>query len=118
MKSVQEEPEVTSQTDTEALEGLCADKDGCVRDALQMKDVVSRATHLEVLSAISQQLAETETKLQAERALCEQAHAELARLQSDLQEAQHGMISKEEHEKIRVRGERGEHKQRCTLLPL
>lgn len=89
----------------EALNGLCAGKEGCVQDALQMKDAVSLAEHQKALSAIMQQLAETENKLQAERALCENAHAELARLKSDLQDARHGMMSKEEHERIMVRVE-------------
>ncbi|MCI4383786.1 hypothetical protein PGIGA_G00030750 [Pangasianodon gigas] len=102
LRAVQEELEVSSQTDIEALDVLCAGKDGCVQDALQMKDVVSLAKHQEALSALIQQLAETENKLEAERALCEHAHAELARLKSDLQDAQHGMISKEEHERIRA----------------
>lgn len=110
MRPMQEELEVTSQTDTEALDSMCADKEGCGQDALEMKDVVSLAKHQEALSAITQQLAETENKLQAERSLCEQAHAELARLQSHLQDARHGMISTEEHEKIRVRVESGEPK--------
>lgn len=95
---MQEEPEVTSQTDTEGNED-------CVQKALQMKDAVSLTKHQEALSALTQQIAETENKLQAERALCEHAHAELARLQSDLQDAQHGMISKEDHAKMRVRVE-------------
>ncbi|KAB5559454.1 hypothetical protein PHYPO_G00029300 [Pangasianodon hypophthalmus] len=102
LRSVQEELEVTSQTDIETLDVLCAGEEGCVQDALQMKDVVSLAKHREALSALTQQLAETENKLEAERALCEHAHAELARLKSDLQDAQHGMISKEEHERIRT----------------
>lgn len=103
MTAVQEELEVTSQTDLDALDGLYASKESCVQDALKMMDAVPLAKHQEALSAITQQLAETENKLQAERALCEHAHAELARLKSDLQNAQHGMISKEEHEKILVR---------------
>ncbi|XP_053539332.1 ankyrin repeat domain-containing protein 24 [Ictalurus punctatus] len=97
LRTVQEELEVT---DMEALNGLCAGKEGCVQDALQMKDAVSLAEHQKALSAIMQQLAETENKLQAEQALCENAHAELARLKSDLQDARHGMMSKEEHERI------------------
>lgn len=95
-----EELEVTSQRDMEALDG----KDGCGHNALQ-RDAVSLAKHQEALSVLTQQLAETENKLQAEQALCEHAHAELARLQSDLQDAQHSIFSKEEHEKIRVRVE-------------
>lgn len=120
---MQEELEVTSQTDEEALNDLCADKEGCVEEALQMKAVVSLTKHQEAVSAITQQLAETENKLQAESALCEQAHAELAKLESDLRDAQHGMISKDEHEKIMVRVESGKpyincitKAKKCTLL--
>ncbi|KAM9461432.1 uncharacterized protein ankrd24 [Clarias gariepinus] len=93
LSTVQEELEVT---DVDALVGSCAEKAGCGQDA------VSLTKHQEELSAMKQQLAETETKLEAERALCEHAHEELARLKGDLQDAQHGMISKEEHEKIRA----------------
>ncbi|KAF4083520.1 hypothetical protein AMELA_G00142950 [Ameiurus melas] len=93
LRTVQEELEVT---DMESLNALCAGKEGCVHDTLQMKD----EEHQKALSAIMQQLTETENKLQAERALCENAHAELARLKSDLQDARHGMMSKEEHERI------------------
>lgn len=103
MAAVLEELEETSQPDMEELDDLCAGTEDCVKVAFTMKDAVPLAQHQEALSAIVQQLAETENKLQAERALCEQAHAELARLKRDLLEAQHGMISKEEHEKIRVR---------------
>lgn len=120
MKAVQEELAVTSQTDLEASDGLCSSKEGCDQDALEMMDAVSLAKHQEALSAITQQLAETENKLQAERALCEHAHAELARLKSDLQDAQHGMVSKEEHEKILVRVEDYTaemlHEQKCKLF--
>ncbi|KAK3562084.1 hypothetical protein QTP86_027181 [Hemibagrus guttatus] len=97
-----EELEEASQADMEELDDLHAGTGDGVDDALQMKDAVPLAKQQEALSAIMQQLSETEHKLQAERALCEHAHAEVARLKHDLQEAQHAMISKEEHEKIKV----------------
>ncbi|TSM20262.1 Ankyrin repeat domain-containing protein 24 [Bagarius yarrelli] len=102
LAAVLEELEEISQPDTEELDDLCAGTEDCSNVALKMTDVVPQAQHQEALSAALQQLAETENKLQAERALCEQAHAELARLKHDLQEAQHGMISKDKHEKIRA----------------
>lgn len=103
MITVLEELEETSQADMNEQDDMCTGTDDSVQDALQINNAVPLAKHQEALSAITQELAETENKLQAERALCEHAHAELAKLQRDLQEAHHGMISKEEHEKIRVR---------------
>ncbi|KAI5620731.1 ankyrin repeat domain-containing protein 24 isoform X3 [Silurus asotus] len=102
LTAVQEEPEVNYQTDGEAQDDLPAEEENRIQDASEMKDSISLVKHQEALSAIAQQLADTESKLQAERALCEHAHAELARLKSELQDAQHGMITKEEHEKIRA----------------
>lgn len=105
MTAVLEELEEASQPDMDELNDLCGGMEDCVENALEMKDAVPQAKHQEALSAIMQQLAETDNKLQAERALCEHAHAEVARLKHDLLEAQQGMISKEEHEKIKVRVE-------------
>lgn len=105
MTAVLEELEEASQPDMEELDDLHAGTGDGGDDALQMKDAVPLAKQQEAMSAIMQQLAETEHKLQAERALCEHAYAEVARLKHDLQEAQHAMVSKEEHEKIKVRVE-------------
>ncbi|KAI5101583.1 ankyrin repeat domain-containing protein 24 isoform X3 [Silurus meridionalis] len=101
LTAVQEEPEVNYQTEG-AQDDLPAEEENRIQDTSEMKDSISLVKHQEALSAIAQQLADTESKLQAERALCEHAHAELARLKSELQDAQHGMITKEEHEKIRA----------------
>ncbi|GAA6110100.1 ankyrin repeat domain-containing protein 24 [Tachysurus ichikawai] len=102
LTAVLEELEEASQPDMDELNDLCGGMEDCVENALEMKDAVPQAKHQEALSAIMQQLAETDNKLQAERALCEHAHAEVARLKHDLLEAQQGMISKEEHEKIKA----------------
>ncbi len=58
--------------------------------------------HQETLSAIAQQLAQTEKELQGERTLREQAQTELARLESELQAVQKDSVSKEEHDKVKV----------------
>lgn len=58
--------------------------------------------HQETLSAIAQQLAQTEKELQGERALREQAQTGLARLESELKAVQKDSVSKEEHDKVKV----------------
>ncbi|XP_035379026.1 ankyrin repeat domain-containing protein 24 isoform X2 [Electrophorus electricus] len=103
LEAVQEELEVARQEAAEALDCLVAEREGRAQDALQLKDAVPLARHQEALSAIAQQLAQTENELQAERALREHAQAELARRESELQAARQGTISKEEHEKTRAK---------------
>ncbi|XP_076880642.1 uncharacterized protein ankrd24 isoform X4 [Brachyhypopomus gauderio] len=101
LEAVQEELEVARQEAAEALDCLVAEREGRALDALQLKDAVPLTRHQEALSAIAQQLAQTEKELQAERASREHVQAELAQRQDQLQAAQ-GMISKEEHEKCRA----------------
>uniref|UniRef100_A0AAR2LKN4 Ankyrin repeat domain 24 n=1 Tax=Pygocentrus nattereri TaxID=42514 RepID=A0AAR2LKN4_PYGNA len=101
LAAVQEELEVARQEAAQALDCLVAEREGRVQDALQLRDAVPLAKHQEVLSAVAQQLGQTEKELQTERALREHAQAEVTRLENKLQAAQQGMVSKEEHEKIK-----------------
>ncbi|KAL7866673.1 hypothetical protein AOLI_G00144870 [Acnodon oligacanthus] len=101
LAAVQEELEVARQEAAQALDCLVAEREGRAQDALQLRDAVPLAKHQEVLSAVAQQLGQTEKELQTERALREHAQAEVTRLENELQAAQQGMVSKEEHEKIK-----------------
>lgn len=103
MAAVQEELEVARQEAAQALDCLVAEKEGRAQDAQQLRDAIPLAKHQEALSAIAQQLAWTEKELQAERALREQAQAELTRLESELQAAQQGTVSKQQHEKFGIK---------------
>ncbi|KAI4894304.1 hypothetical protein NFI96_019661 [Prochilodus magdalenae] len=102
LASVQEELEVARQEAAQALDCLVAEREGRAQDALQLRDAVPLAKHQEALSAVAQQLAQTEKELQMERALRENAQADVTRLESKLQAAQQGMVNKEEHEKIKA----------------
>ncbi|KAL6468736.1 hypothetical protein MHYP_G00222600 [Metynnis hypsauchen] len=101
LAAVQEELEVARQEAAQALDCLVAEREGRAQDALQLRDAIPLAKHQEVLSAVAQQLGQTEKELQTERALREHAQAEVTRLENELQAAQQGMVSKEEHEKIK-----------------
>lgn len=98
---MREELEVARQEAAQALECLCAEREGRAQDALQLKDAVPLSKHKEALSAVSEQLAQTLQELQEERSLRSQAEEQAATLESKLQTMQDS-IPKEEHEKIKV----------------
>ncbi len=102
LEAIQEELEVARQDAAQALDSLCAERESRAQDALQLRDAIPLVKHQETLSAIAQQLAQTEKELQGERALREQAQTELARLESELQAVQTDSVSKEEHDKVKV----------------
>ncbi|XP_059399271.1 ankyrin repeat domain-containing protein 24-like [Carassius carassius] len=106
LEAIQEELEVARQEAAQALDSLCDEKESRAQDALQLRDAVPLVKHQEVLSAVAQQLAQTEKELQAERALREKAQTELARLESELQAVQKNSVSKEEHDKVKEELER------------
>ncbi|XP_043079186.1 ankyrin repeat domain-containing protein 24 isoform X4 [Puntigrus tetrazona] len=102
LEAIQEELEVARQEAAQALDSLCAERESRAQDALQLRDAIPLVKHQETLSAIAQQLAQTEKELQGERALREQAQTELARLESELQALQKDSVSKEEHDKVKA----------------
>lgn len=103
LATIKEELEVARQEAAQALDSLCAERESRAQDALQLRDVVPLAKHQEALTAVAQQLAQTEKELQTERAQREHAQAKLTRLESELQVAQKESVSREEHEKVKVR---------------
>ncbi|KAI7791348.1 putative ankyrin repeat domain-containing protein 24 [Triplophysa rosa] len=104
--TIQEELEVARQEAAQALDSLCAERESRAQDTLQLRDAVPLAKHQEALTAVAQQLAQTEKELQTERAQREHAQAELARLESELQVAQKESVSREEHERVKAELER------------
>ncbi|XP_073689089.1 uveal autoantigen with coiled-coil domains and ankyrin repeats protein-like [Garra rufa] len=106
LEAIKEELEVARQEAAQALDTLCAERESRAQDVLQLRDAIPLVKHQETLSAIAQQLAQTEKELQAERALREQAQTELARLESELQTVQKDSVSKEEHDKVKTELER------------
>ncbi|XP_052394301.1 ankyrin repeat domain-containing protein 24-like [Carassius gibelio] len=106
LEAIQEELEVARQEAAQALDSLCDEKESRAQDALQLRDAVPLVKHQEVLSAVAQQLAQTEKELQAERAVREKAQTELARLESELKAVQKDSVSKEEHDKVKEELER------------
>lgn len=103
MEAIQEELEVARQEAAQALDTLCAERESRALDALQLRDAIPLVKHQEVLTAIAQQLAQTEKELQAERALREQTQTELTRLKSELEAVQKDSVRKDEHDKVKVR---------------
>lgn len=101
LAAVREELEVARQEAAQALDCLCAEREGRAQDALQLKDAVPFSKHKEALSAVSEQLAQTLQELQEERSLRGQAEEQAARLEAKLQTMQDA-IPKEEHEKVKV----------------
>lgn len=97
---MREELEVARQEAAQALECLCAEREGRAQDALQRGDAVPLAKHKEALSAVSEQLAQTLQELQEEKSLRASAEEKAARLEARLQE---DAVPKEEHDKIKVR---------------
>ncbi|KAL1022977.1 hypothetical protein UPYG_G00034970 [Umbra pygmaea] len=98
MRRVREELEVARQEAAQALDCLCAEREGRAQDALHLKDAVPLSQHMEALSALSEQLAQTAQELQAERAERCHAQAEMARLEARQQD----LIPREEHEKVKA----------------
>ncbi|KAG9266847.1 ankyrin repeat domain-containing protein 24-like [Astyanax mexicanus] len=115
LAAVQEELEVARQEAAQALDCLVAEREGRAQDALQLRDAIPLAKHQETLSAVAQQLGQTEKELQAERALREQAQAEVTRLDSELAGRQDA-ISKEEHEKIKAELQRSIEESRAAAV--
>ncbi|KAL4658966.1 ankyrin repeat domain-containing protein 24 [Arapaima gigas] len=102
LAAVREQLEVARQEAAQALDYLCAEREGRAQDALRMKDTVSLFQHQEALSALSTQLERTAQELQAERALREHAQQETSRLEAQMRTVRQDLISKEEHEKVKV----------------
>ncbi|XP_040896571.1 ankyrin repeat domain-containing protein 24 [Toxotes jaculatrix] len=101
LAAVREELEVARQEAAQALDCLCAEREGRAQDALQLKDVVPLSKHKEALSAVSEQLAQTLQELQEERTLRSHAEEQAAALETKLHSLQDA-IPKEEHEKIKA----------------
>ncbi|CDQ93669.1 unnamed protein product [Oncorhynchus mykiss] len=102
LRRVREELEVARQEAAQALDCLCAEREGRAQDTLHMRDAVSLSQHTEALSALSEQLAQTAQELQAERALRCHAQTETARLEAQLQATQEDLIPREEHNKVKL----------------
>ncbi|MED6269580.1 hypothetical protein CHARACLAT_000868 [Characodon lateralis] len=100
LSAVREELEVARQEAAQALDCLCAEREGRAQDALQLKDAVPLSKHKEALSAVSEQLAQTLQELQEEKTLRAHAEEQAAKLQAELQ-AKQDAIPKEEHEKVK-----------------
>lgn len=98
---MREELEVARQEAAQALDCLCAEREGRAQDALQLKDAVPLSKHREALSAVSEQLAQTLQELQEEKILRGQAEEQAVALETQLQALQDA-VPKEEHEKIKV----------------
>ncbi|XP_074491578.1 uncharacterized protein ankrd24 isoform X2 [Sebastes fasciatus] len=94
MAAVREELEVARQEAAQALDCLCAEREGRAQDALQLKDVVPFSKHKEALSAVSEQLAQTLQELQEDRTLRGQAEAKLQTMQD--------AVPREEHERVKA----------------
>ncbi|XP_062280262.1 ankyrin repeat domain-containing protein 24 [Scomber scombrus] len=101
LAAVREELEVARQEAAQALDCLCAEREGRAQDALQLKDAVPLSKHKEALSAVSEQLAQTLQELQEEKSLRGQAEEQAARAEVKLQ-AMQDAIPKEEHERIKA----------------
>ncbi|XP_055072552.2 uncharacterized protein ankrd24 isoform X3 [Misgurnus anguillicaudatus] len=106
LATIKEELEVARQEAAQALDSLCAERESRVQDALQLRDAIPLEKHQEALTAVAQQLAQTEKELQTERTLREHAQTELARLESELRVAQKDSVNREEHEKVKAELER------------
>ncbi|XP_029356657.1 ankyrin repeat domain-containing protein 24 [Echeneis naucrates] len=101
LAAVREELEVARQEAAQALDCLCAEREGRAQDALQLKDAVPFSKHKEALSAVSEQLARTLQELQEEKNLHSQAKEQAATLEAKLKPMQDA-ISREEHEKVKA----------------
>ncbi|KAM6921983.1 uncharacterized protein ankrd24 [Xenentodon cancila] len=105
LAAVKEELEVARQEAAQALECLCAEREGRAQDALQLKDAVPLSKHKEALSAVSEQLAQTLQELQEVKSLRAHAEEQAAKLEVKLQ-AMQDSVPKVDHEKIKAELER------------
>ncbi|XP_060934755.1 ankyrin repeat domain-containing protein 24 [Limanda limanda] len=101
LAAVTEELDVARQEAAQALDCLCAEREGRALDALQQQDAVPLSKHKEALSAVSEQLADTLQELQVEKNLRCKAEEQAAALEAKLQPMQDA-IPREEHEKIKA----------------
>ncbi|KAK7889731.1 hypothetical protein WMY93_025291 [Mugilogobius chulae] len=88
LAAVREELEVARQEAAQALDCLCAEREGRAQDALQLKDAVPLSKHQEALSAVSEQLAQTLQELQEEKTQREQSMERAERLEAKLEALQ------------------------------
>ncbi|XP_062412450.1 ankyrin repeat domain-containing protein 24-like [Sardina pilchardus] len=103
LAAVRAELEAARQEASQALDSLCAEREGRAQDALRLQQgAVPLARHQEALEGLSEQLAQTAAELQREAALRCQAQAQAARLQEQLQGAAQDLVSKEEHDKVKA----------------
>uniref|UniRef100_A0AAY5KA30 Ankyrin repeat domain 24 n=2 Tax=Esox lucius TaxID=8010 RepID=A0AAY5KA30_ESOLU len=102
LRRVREELEVARQEAAQALDCLCAEREGRAQDTLRLKDAVPLSQHMEELSALSEQLAQTAQELQSERALRCHAQTEAARLEARLQATEQDLIPREEHDRVKA----------------
>lgn len=107
LTAVREELDVARQEAAQALDCLCAEREGRAQDALQLKDAVPLSKHRKALSAVSEQLAQTLQELQEEKTLRGKAEEQAATLEAKLQPMQDA-VPREEYERVKVR--RGIHK--------
>ncbi|KAM9762679.1 uncharacterized protein ankrd24 [Menidia menidia] len=101
LAAVRRELDEARQEAAQALDCLCAEREGRAQDALQLNDAVPLSKHQEALSAASQQLSEALQELQKEKTLRAQAEELTAELQAKLQTGQ-DTVPKEEHEKVKT----------------
>ncbi|XP_031688713.1 uncharacterized protein LOC116375769 [Oncorhynchus kisutch] len=66
LRRVREELEVARQEAAQAPDCLCAEREGWSQDTLHLRHAVPLSQHTEVLTALSEQLAQTAQELQAE----------------------------------------------------
>lgn len=114
---MREELEVARQEAAQALDCLCAEREGRAQDALQLKDAVPLSKHKEALSAVSEQLAQTLQELQEEKTLHSQVEEQAAALEAKLKLMQDA-VPKEEHEKIKVCKETHKCKRGASIFSL
>lgn len=98
---MREELEVARQEAAQALDCLCAEREGRAQDALHLKDAVPLSKHKEALSAVSEQLAQTLQELQEEKTLRSQVEEQATALEAKLT-LMKDAVPKEEYEKIKV----------------
>ncbi|AWP11042.1 putative ankyrin repeat domain-containing protein 24 [Scophthalmus maximus] len=101
LTAVREELDVARQEAAQALDCLCAEREGRAQDALQLKDAVPLSKHREALSAVSEQLAQTLQELQEEKTLRGKAEEQAATLEAKLQPMQDA-VPREEYERVKA----------------
>lgn len=100
---VREELEVARQEAAQALDYLCAEREGRAQEALQLKDAVPLSKHREALSAVSEQLAQTLQELQEEKTLRTKAEEHTASFEAKLLGLKDA-VPREEFDKLKVSG--------------